>query len=93
VEYGLFSGSFMNKFAPLNILALSEPDEGYSRNVSCTLSLISMFLLAELYYLLVSFKNLAFLLMKCIEKAIRKKFKIRIFIEVKKISQFQNGKR
>jgi hypothetical protein len=28
-----------------NLLILSVPDEGYSRNVSCTLTLISSFLL------------------------------------------------
>ena len=34
----------------LNIWALSVPGEGYSRNVSCALNLISMFLLL-LHYL------------------------------------------
>ena len=31
-----------------NILALSVPEEGYYRNMSCTLTLVSMFLLLSL---------------------------------------------
>jgi hypothetical protein len=34
----------MNK---LNIIILSIPDEGYSRNESCTLNLISTFVLSQ----------------------------------------------
>jgi hypothetical protein len=34
-----------------NILALSVPDEGYSRNASCTLNLISM-ILVLIYYII-----------------------------------------
>jgi hypothetical protein len=35
-----------------NIVALSVPDEGYSRNASCTLNLISMILVLINYIIL-----------------------------------------
>ena len=48
----IFKELFPNIFTLLSIL--SVPDEGYSRNVLCTLNLISTFLLAQRYYELLS---------------------------------------